>query len=95
MAKLDAWQQDALPKSPLGKAIHYAKAQWTTLVRHVEDGDVAIDNNFVERSIRGVAVGRKNWLFAGSARTAPRCCTRWSKAASPKAWSRSRTSPTC
>ncbi|HMB72911.1 MAG TPA: IS66 family transposase, partial [Gammaproteobacteria bacterium] len=70
--RLDAWQQDALPKSPLGKAIHYAKAQWETLVRYVEDGAVAIDSNAVERSIRGVAVGRKNWLFAGSAQGAER-----------------------
>ncbi len=65
-ARLDAWQKDALPKSPLGQAVSYAKAQWSTLVRYVDDGDLEIDNNAVERAIRGVAVGRKNWLFAGS-----------------------------
>jgi len=57
-ARLDAWQQNALPKSPLGEAIGYAKAQWQTLLRYVEDGDLEIDNNAVERAIRGVAVGR-------------------------------------
>ena len=54
MAKLDAWQIDALPRSPLGKAIFYAKAQWETLVRYVDDGDVAIDNNAVYAA-RGIS----------------------------------------
>ena len=85
MAKLDAWQNEALPKSPLGKAIHYAKAQWATLLRYVDDGDVAIDNNAVERSIRGVAVGRKNWLFAGSAQGAHRAAVLYSLVESCKA----------
>jgi transposase len=64
--RLDAWEQTALPKSDFGKAVAYARSQWPTLVRYVDDGDLAIDNNAVERAIRGVAVGRKNWLFAGS-----------------------------
>ena len=85
MAKLDAWQQDALPRSPLGKAIFYAKAQWATLLRYIDDGDVAIDNNAVERSIRGVAVGRKNWLFAGSAQGAHRAAVLYSLVESCKA----------
>jgi len=84
-AKLDAWQLDALPKSPLGKAIFYAKAQWETLVRYIDDGDVAIDNNAVERSIRGVAVGRKNWMFAGSAQGAQRAAVLYSLVESCKA----------
>jgi transposase len=84
-AQLDAWQPEALPKSPLGKAIYYAKAQWTTLVRYVDDGDVAIDNNAVERAIRGVAVGRKNWMFAGSAQGAHRAAVLYSLVESCKA----------
>jgi hypothetical protein len=63
---LEAWKAEALPRSDFGKAVAYALAQWPTLVRYVEDGDLQIDNNAVERAIRGVAVGRKNWLFAGS-----------------------------
>ncbi|HSW33692.1 MAG TPA: IS66 family transposase [Steroidobacteraceae bacterium] len=57
---------DALPKSPMGQAVTYALNQWTGLQRYLEDGRLAIDNNATERSLRGVAVGRKNWLFTGS-----------------------------
>lgn len=57
---------DVLPKSPMGQAVTYALNQWTALQRYVEDGRLAIDNNATERSLRGVAVGRKNWLFTGS-----------------------------
>jgi transposase len=83
--RLDAWQKDALPKSPLGQAVFYAKAQWPTLVRYVEDGDLEIDNNAVERAIRGVAVGRKNWLFAGSYEGARRAAVLYSLVESCKA----------
>jgi hypothetical protein len=55
-----------LPKSPLGAAITYATNQWEALNVYVTDGDLAIDNNAAERALRGVAVGRKNWLFWGS-----------------------------
>jgi hypothetical protein len=55
-----------LPKSPLGEAIGYTLDQWTALTRYLDDGDLDIDNNAAERALRGVAVGRKNWLFAGS-----------------------------
>jgi len=63
---LDAQALAALPKSPLGKAIAYALDQWTALTRYLGDGDLAIDNNAAERDLRAVAIGRKNWLFAGS-----------------------------
>jgi transposase len=56
----------ALPKSPAGKAVNYILRQWDTLVRYCEDGDLEIDNNRTERSLRGVAVGRRNWTFFGS-----------------------------
>ena len=56
----------ALPKSPLGDAVRYLTNQWVALQRFVDDGRVAIDNNRAESQLRVVAVGRKNWLFAGS-----------------------------
>ena len=56
----------ATPKSPLGKALTYAVNQGPTLRVFLEDGQVPIDNNRVERALRTVAVGRKNYLFAGS-----------------------------
>lgn len=58
--------RSVLPKSPLGKATGYAVRQWDALSRFVGDGRIEIDNNRVERQMRTVAVGRKNWLFAGS-----------------------------
>lgn len=63
---LQAIKKQVLPKSPLGKAVGYVLNQWDALNRYLEDGRLAIDNNLVERQIRGVALGRKNWLFAGS-----------------------------
>ena len=63
---LDLLDQIALPQSPLGKAVTYARNQWSALTRYVEDGRLPIDNNAAERALRRVAVGRKNWLFAGS-----------------------------
>ncbi|MEZ5417263.1 MAG: IS66 family transposase [Vicinamibacterales bacterium] len=56
----------ALPKSPLGDAVRYLTNQWDALQRYVDDGRLAIDNNRAENQLRGIAVGRKNWLFAGS-----------------------------
>jgi transposase len=70
LIKIDAERQalsrTVLPKSPLGEAVRYLTNQWAALQRFVDDGRVAIDNNRAENMLRIVAVGRKNWLFAGS-----------------------------
>jgi transposase len=70
LAKIDAERQAlgrvVLPKSPLGDAVRYLTNQWAALQRYVDDGRIAIDNNRAENQLRLVAVGRKNWLFAGS-----------------------------
>jgi transposase len=50
----------------LAKAIRYALSNWVALSRYCEDGRLEIDNNAAERALRAVALGRKNWLFAGS-----------------------------
>jgi transposase len=63
---LDRLSKTTLPKSPLGKAVAYALGLWEELTRYVEDGRIPIDNNSVERAMRVVALGRKNWLFCGS-----------------------------
>jgi transposase len=55
-----------LPKSPLGQAINYALKNWDALEVYVTDGDLTIDNNLAENALRPIAVGRKNWMFAGS-----------------------------
>jgi transposase len=59
-------QTELLPKSPEGRAVRYTLKNWNALTRYCEDGDLEIDNNGTERSIRGVAVGRGNWMFFGS-----------------------------
>jgi transposase len=59
-------QAEVLPKSPEGRAVRYTLKNWTALTRYCENGDLQIDNNATERAIRGVAVGRNNWVFFGS-----------------------------
>jgi hypothetical protein len=61
----DELATSALPKSPVGDAVRYLTNQWEALQRYVDDGRLAIDNNRAENQLRVVAVGRKNWLFAG------------------------------
>jgi transposase len=65
-----AWLKDVLSKvsrkSELADAIHYALGRWTPLLRYCDDGRLEIDNNAAERALRCVALGRKNFLFAGS-----------------------------
>ncbi len=72
VAELEAWlraQHDRVSrKSETGKAIAYALNQWKALTRFLEDGRICLSNNAAERALRGVAVGRKNWTFAGSDR---------------------------
>jgi transposase len=64
--------QQVLPKSAIGKAIGYSLERWERLSAYVNDGRLNIDNNPVENSIRPVALGRKNYLFAGSHEAAKR-----------------------
>lgn len=64
--------QQILPGSPLGKAINYTLNLWNGLETYLEQGYLQIDNNPVENSIRPVAIGRKNYLFAGSHKGAQR-----------------------
>ncbi len=63
---LEREQIAVLPKSPEGGAIAYTLSNWEALTRYCDDGDLEIDNNGAERSLRGIAVGRKNWTFFGS-----------------------------
>jgi transposase len=53
-------------KTALAKAIRYSLVRWDALVRYIDDGRIGIDNNPAERSLRGIAVTRKNFLFLGS-----------------------------
>lgn len=82
---LDQQHAKALPKSPIGQAIAYALSNWKALCRYTEDGDLAIDNNLAERTLRSQAIGRKNWLFAGSDNGARTAAVLYSMIASAKA----------
>lgn len=63
---LDGALRRLSPKSDMAKAIAYGTKRWPALCRFLADGRLEIDNNIAERALRGVAVGRRNWLFAGS-----------------------------
>jgi transposase len=83
-AKLDDWSITVLPKSEVGQAIGYARNQWQALERFLENGILEIDNNLSERTLRMIAVGRKNWMFAGSDEGGKRAAIIYSLVASCK-----------
>jgi transposase len=72
LADLEPWlrqQQERLSrKSEVGKAIAYTTRRWEALTRFMADGRICLTNNAAERALRGVAVGRRTWTFAGSDR---------------------------
>ena len=76
LTALGKWMKEqymqVLPKSAIGKALAYSIERWDKLCRYTEHGMLNIDNNPVENSIRPVAIGRKNYLFAGSHEAAKR-----------------------
>mgnify|MGYP000505862903 CR=1 FL=1 len=66
-------QRQKLPdSSATAKALDYSLRRWTALTRFVDDGQLPVDNNWIENQIRPIAIGRNNWLFAGSLRAGQR-----------------------
>lgn len=63
---LDAALVQVPPTSATGKALHYLRNEWPGLIRYLDDGRLAIDNNQAENAIRPFVLGRKNWLFSDS-----------------------------
>lgn len=86
LGRFKAWLEatPGLPKSPWGKAVHYSLGRWDKLRRYTEDGRIEIDNNLVENTIRPIALGRKNYLFAGSHAAAQRAAVLYSLLATCK-----------
>ena len=82
LAAIHEWLEASLAKlskkSDTSAAIRYALARWDALVRFCDDGRIEIDNNSAERALRAVAIGRKNYLFAGSDRGGDRAATFYS-----------------
>lgn len=89
LARMEQWMNEIrpklLPKSQLGAALTYTGNQWEALNRYLEHGELCIDNNASERALRAVAVGRKNWMFAGSDEGGRRAAIFYSLIASAKA----------
>ena len=88
LEELHTWLQDNLvhttPQSLIGKAFAYSIRRWHKLCRYTTDGKLEIDNNLIENAIRPVALGRKNYLFAGSHDSAQRAAVVYSILASCK-----------
>lgn len=82
LTELEKWMKEqltqVLPKSAIGEAITYSLKLWKRLARYTEDGRWEIDNNLIENSIRPVALGRKNYMFAGSHEGAKRAAMMYS-----------------
>jgi len=70
LVRLEKWMKENQykyrPNSPMGKAIDYTLPRWTGLTAYVHHGQMKIDNNLIENAVRPLAIGRKNFLFAGS-----------------------------
>jgi hypothetical protein len=81
-AWLDAEVQIVLPRGPTAGAIGYALNQWDALSIDAMHGFLSIDNNAAERALKRVAIGRKNWLFAGNDRAGQTAATLYSLIAS-------------
>jgi len=82
LESMRTWMESSLSKlsrkSDTTAAIHYALARWDAFVRYCDDGRIEIDNSAAERALRAIALGRKNYLFAGSDRGGERAATFYS-----------------
>lgn len=97
IAELQAWlvktRQQLTSSHGIVKAINYLQKRWPSFTRFLEDGRVCLSNNAAERALRGIALGRKSWLFCGSDRGGQRAATMYSLIATarmndvdPQAW---------
>ena len=82
VAELESWMREQRAKlsrgSDLAKAMDYMLKRWTQFTRFLEDGRLCLSNNAAERALRGIALGRKSWLFAGSDRGGERAAAMYS-----------------
>jgi transposase len=82
VADLERWLREQRPKlsrgNDLAKAMDYMLKRWPAFTRFLDDGRICLSNNAVERALRGIALGRKSWLFAGSDRGGQRAAAMYS-----------------
>jgi len=97
VAELETWlraeRAKLSSKNPVAKAINYSLKRWTAVTRFLTDGRICLSNNAAERALRGIAVGRHNWTFAGSDRGGQRAAAIYTlietcklNAVDPRAW---------
>ena len=76
--RIEIWLREQRAKlsrgNDLAKAMGYLLKRWPAFTRFLEDGRVCLSNNAAERAMRGVALGRRSWLFAGSGPRRTACC---------------------
>jgi transposase len=82
VADLESWLREQRPKlsrgNDLAKAMDYMLKRWPAFTRFLDDGRICLSNNAAERALRGIALGRKSWLFAGSDRGGQRAAAMYS-----------------
>jgi hypothetical protein len=97
VANLERWLREQRPKfsrgNDLAKAMDYLLKRWPAFTRFLDDGRICLSNNAAERALRGIALGRKSWLFAGSDRGGQRAAAMYSlivtaklNGVDPQAW---------
>src|SRR5665213_2890782 len=88
VANLEAWMREQRAKLSRGndvaKAMDYMLKRWTAFTRFLDDGRICLSNNAAERGVRGIALGRKSWLFCGSDRGGQRAAVMYSLIVSAK-----------
>ena len=88
VAEIEVWladtRQQITRNHDIAKAIHYLTARWSSFSRFLDDGRVCLSNNAAERALRGIALGRKAWLFCGSDRGGQRAAVMYSLIATAK-----------
>jgi transposase len=82
VTELETWMRESRGKlsrhNPVAKAMDYMLVRWETFTRFLRDGRICLTNNAAERALRGIALGRKSWLFAGSDRGGDRAAAMYS-----------------
>jgi transposase len=97
VTELEAWMRESRGKlsrhNPVAKAMDYMLTRWETFSRFLDDGRICLTNNAAERALRGIALGRRSWLFAGSDRGGERAAAMYSliitaklNGVDPRAW---------
>jgi transposase len=88
VADLEAWMREQRPKLARGndvaKAMDYMLKRWAAFIRFLDDGRICLSNNAAERALRGIALGRKSWLFCGSDRGGERAAVMYGLIVSAK-----------